>query len=192
MRTAKVLILTQEEAREVLVKHFTDTVLNDKAHLMECIRDGKVDQLVPNMPLLSPLEVADQVGDLNLAEEWGVNAGVDQVYVDLNLTDNRLTCVWDVENVETERRASLRKQPTLEAVEEVVRDFLKDSDDNPEDPPSLEGLADQLSGLLPQDPFDEKVRVARAELMRRFGYNFGGVRLHDAKWILDVLLGLMP
>ena len=105
MQTKKCLILTAEEARGILCNWYADMIVNDRANVLDHVRSGKMDQLIPNVAQMTDQEVANMVGELNAAEEWGVNAHVEKVLVDLGDNKNcNFSEVWDVENIDPKER----------------------------------------------------------------------------------------
>jgi len=112
MQTSVVVILSSEEARDLLCNFWASTAVNDYPALLDAIRKGE--EMHPKITSISDQRVAELIGELNLGEIVAVRASTDLQRVDkvmVNYTVQVLgnpleinECVWNIENVPPNRR----------------------------------------------------------------------------------------
>lgn len=104
----KVLIWSVQEAREKLGHWTVETIRNDPKATYEALMDGNLYSFAINVPKLTDLEVANTIGELDVAEVDGIATGVDIVLIQLG--EYKYEAVWDIRNVEPERLKKLQEE----------------------------------------------------------------------------------
>jgi hypothetical protein len=80
MQKKTVLVLTVQEAKEAMVKHYTDFLVSNPTHLSTLIRDGKLDEL-PNFATVTPSQVTQMYRDNAVGADVAQRESVDAVFV---------------------------------------------------------------------------------------------------------------
>lgn len=76
MKFQKALILSVDEVREQLVQFFAD-VAADRAAVVDALREGIFDKLIPNLKALTDLEAVNLHGELCVGDAFIANAVVE-------------------------------------------------------------------------------------------------------------------
>jgi hypothetical protein len=84
MKTVKTIELSIDDARKLLVDFIYNALVNDPNHLKELISDEGFNPFYGPVNKMEPAEVADKVGELNLAEVIAHEHGADIVTVRLD------------------------------------------------------------------------------------------------------------
>lgn len=103
MNKPNILVISLEEAKDILANWWTDTAIGDRQALYESIRNSE--PFIPSLKAFSPNDVAETIAELNLAEKYGISRNCDQVVVEIDV--EHYVVVWDIRNVEPERLADL-------------------------------------------------------------------------------------
>lgn len=103
MNTNRVLILNKDEALDLLAGWFAQTLANDVVAVKESLITGQA--MVPrDLHTWTAGQIAEQVGELNLAEALAKEHQVEKVFV-FTGEPSIYDCVWDLENLEPARRS---------------------------------------------------------------------------------------
>jgi hypothetical protein len=89
MVTRKVIELSVDEARQMLVDWYFNVIINDPENTKELIATG-FDNLIPVVSQMKDYDVADQIGEFNLGEKIANEHDADIVMVRLNSLNSHL------------------------------------------------------------------------------------------------------
>lgn len=99
MREPKLLILSIQEAKEMLGKFYVDMLINDPQHTYEMIVDGSLKKFVPDMIELSPGEIVELLGGDAAGmevEKLVKKTGAELILVETD--DYTYEAIWDARN----------------------------------------------------------------------------------------------